>query len=516
HGVSVKVSPSLVEKFNLLENQILPGGKLCWETSEFTAGRLVVKFQKTLDSDTALLGLFLIDARFPLEGTLARYLEIDFDLDDSVGSYELGPDNVGLGDFLGKEWNDHDIFTKAKKFDVFHQAFSRSNRWGYYIPRKPSKGTRVNLATSRKNGRDDFVIMASNDYLGLASHPEVVNAATVALEKYGFGSTGSAVTVGQTEEHSNLEDKLARIFRTEGALLFNSGYAANVGTISALVGPRDLVLADFLSHASIYDGMQLSSGIKRFFKHNDLDHAKKVLDRTRGEAAGGLIVAEGIFSMDGDAANLRGLKALAKDYSCRIMVDEAHSFGVLGQHGLGLGEDAGLLGGIDITMGTFSKICGGIGGFICASQEVIGWLKLSARSAFFSVSLPPSNVAAASKALDIFLSQPNLLIKLRNNIQHFARGLREIGFPVPEDHKSAIVPVIIGDEAKMAKMYQVIFENGIYTIPVTFPAVARNNCRFRFTVTAAHTTSELDYALLVIRQAATEAGIDLQQIKKAA
>jgi glycine C-acetyltransferase len=246
--------------------------------------------------------------------------------------------------------------------------------------------------------------------------------------------------------------------------------------------------------------MQQSQGVKRFHKHNDIEHLEKVLKRTRGDCEGSLIIVEGIFSMDGDVAPLKDIFNLARKYDSRIFLDDAHSFGVLGKNGLGLGEEANLLGSVDLTMGTFSKICGTIGGFVCGPREVIDWLSVAARSVFFSVALPPSTVAATQRSLEIFQNDPNLLNRLKSNIDFFVTGLRSMGFYFPPDHRSAIVPLIIGDEAKLGKMYKMLYDAGVYTIPVVYPAVSKNSCRFRLTVSALHTTSDLDYVLLVIKR----------------
>jgi glycine C-acetyltransferase len=459
----------------------------------------VVKFVHS-GAEKITLGVMFIDAYAPLDGVLSKYIAVNFDNPPIMNDLELDSEDASLADFLGRKDLSKDIFNRAKKYHYYHTSLKKNERWGYWIPREPSKGVRVKLQNKRSNGRDDFILMSSNDYLGLSSHPEVVEAAKSALDKYGFGATGSPVTCGQTEEHEKLQETLGRIFRTESCILFNSGYSANLGSISALVGPNDLVIADILAHASITDGMQQSQGVKRFHKHNDIEHLEKVLKRTRGDCEGSLIIVEGIFSMDGDVAPLKDIFNLARKYDSRIFLDDAHSFGVLGKNGLGLGEEANLLGSVDLTMGTFSKICGTIGGFVCGPREVIDWLSVAARSVFFSVALPPSTVAATQRSLEIFQNDPNLLNRLKSNIDFFVTGLRSMGFYFPPDHRSAIVPLIIGDEAKLGKMYKMLYDAGVYTIPVVYPAVSKNSCRFRLTVSALHTTSDLDYVLLVIKR----------------
>ncbi|MES2768840.1 MAG: aminotransferase class I/II-fold pyridoxal phosphate-dependent enzyme [Bdellovibrionota bacterium] len=499
------------EELPVLKDQVLSEGKLVWEANEWAFGRSVVKFVHKSESKVTL-GIMFIDSHAPIEGPLSKCFKMNLEGNMAKSELEYSSDNSSLADFLGKDDGSVDIFNKAKKYHFYHNSLQKSVRWGYWIPREPSKGIRVTLTKKRSDGRNDFIVMSSNDYLGLSARPEVVEATKIALDKYGFGATGSPITCGQTEEHERLQETLSRMFRTEATTLFNSGYAANIGLISSLVGPNDLVIADILSHASIYDGMQLSQGVKRFFKHNDMDHLEKVLSRTRYESNGCLIVAEGVFSMDGDAAPLNDIVSLAKKYDARVMIDEAHSFGVLGKNGLGLSEESNLLGGIDLTMGTFSKICGTIGGFACGSKELIDWLNVSARSVFFSVALPPSTVAATNKSLELFQSEPQLLGKLRSNIEFFTSGLRKMGFDIPKDHKTAIVPVVIGDEEKLGKMYKILYDSGIYTIPVVYPAVSKNTCRFRFTVSAQHSLSDLDYALLVIKRAMEKVGLAPKEI----
>jgi 8-amino-7-oxononanoate synthase len=489
------------------DGQILPEGKITWDTHEWAFGRGVLKFLRD-GGERLSIGMMFIDNLAPLDGKLSKVLESSFDPNMRERDLNISEGDVSLGDFLAVDIGSNDIFAKAKRYQNYVISMEKSERFGYWITRKPSKGARVQLAKSRPDGRNDFLVFASNDYLGLASHPEVIDAAKTALDRYGFGSTGSSVTTGQTEEHEALEELLSRTLRTESALLFNSGYAANTGIIAGLVGPSDLVIADILSHASIMDGMQMSQGVKRFFKHGDAHHLKRVLERSRAEASGCLIVVEGVFSMDGDSAPLEEILDIARKYDARIMIDEAHSFGVLGKHGLGLAEEAGLMGGIDLTMGTFSKICGAIGGFAAGSREIVDWLKVSARSTFFSVSIPPSTAAAARKGLELFLSRPELLTRLRENINHFAHGLREMGFNLPLNHRTPILPAIVGDEVKLGKIYKMLIDEGVYTIPVVFPAVSRNTCRFRFTVTANHSLSDLDYALIVLKRALEKVGFD--------
>ncbi|MEK7356128.1 MAG: aminotransferase class I/II-fold pyridoxal phosphate-dependent enzyme [Bdellovibrionota bacterium] len=384
----------------------------------------------------------------------------------------------------------------------------KSDRYGNNNVRLPSMGARVNLERKRKNGRNDYLIMGSNDYLGLAAHPEVLKVSKEAIDKYGFGSTGSPLTTGISDLHEELGHFLASMFKKEKCILFNSGYAANLGTISGLIQNQDLVVADMIAHASIQDGMKMSNGTSRFYKHNNVQHLDNLLGEIRKDHCGSLVVTEGVFSMDGDVAPIDEIVKIARKHKSRIMVDEAHSFGVIGPKGLGGCEKYGMLDQVDIVMGTFSKIAGGIGGFICTTEDVADWLYWLARSHMFSVSIPPSTAAAALKALQIFQSDRSIVQNLQANIKHFAHGLRSLGFDISPNHESAVLPAVIGDQEKLGVMNKHLMDAGVFVVPVPYPAVSRTKIRFRFTVMATHTTSDLDYALNVLESAMLAAKFD--------
>jgi glycine C-acetyltransferase len=305
------------------------------------------------------------------------------------------------------------------------------------------------------------------------------------------------------------------MLQKEKVILFNSGYAANVGIISGLLQTQDMVVADMLAHASIQDAMQMCRGTSRFFKHNSVEHLDKVLRENRDQYSGCLVVTEGVFSMDGDVAPIDEVIRVAQKNKARVMVDEAHSFGVIGQTGLGACEKYGVMEQADVIMGTFSKICGGIGGFAATTEEVADWLYFWARAHMFSVSIPPSTAAAALKALQIFRENRSLLMNLRANVQHFKAGLASLGYRLPSDHESAVVPVIVGDEKKLQIMNQILMEAGVFVIPIVYPAVGRKNCRFRFTVMATHSISDLDYVLNVLELAMEKAQFKFEDVSSA-
>ncbi len=479
---------------------IWPAAKIKTDKGEYYIGRVVLRRLNETEGYHEL-SFSTVDSKVPVNSHLSHYIVQKFDESEHVFEKELSPDRFTLAHFLENENPHVDLFDRIKEFSVFQKEWEKTDKYGYKMIRESSFGQRVNLARKRKDGRNDYIVMGSNDYLGLGHHPEVVMAAKKALEQYGFGSTGSPATTGTTRLHIDLCEKIARMLNKESALLFNSGYAANVGIITAVTSASDLIVADQYSHASIQDGMRMSKATSRFFKHNDVSHLRAILDKERSSYNGALIITEGVFSMDGDTARLDEIYRLAREFNCRIMVDQAHCFGVVGPNGLGIIDKYNLFKEVDIVMGTFSKIAGGIGGFVTGSKELIEWIRFFGRSQLFSISLPPSNVAAVIAALEVFMSDRSLLHNLQSNIRHFTSGLESIGYKFNSAHESSIVPVIIGEESKMGTMYQSLLNDGVWCVPIIFPAVSKKNCRFRFTVMANHSISELDFAVSAIEKA---------------
>lgn len=500
-GCTVASSPDLDD---LRVDQIIPAAKLSAGGKEHTLGRLVVRRLHSTQ-DGVQIGFSTIDAKVPIDGFLHKFVEVDLDsAHQTAYAFELSPDKFNLGSFATGSAESSDIFARAVQFDVFYQEWRKSPKFQYHNIRLPSKGNRVTLKQKRRSGRDDYLVMCSNDYLGLAAHPEVIEASKKAIDQYGFGSTGSPLTTGLTDLHESLCNELAKTFRREKVLLFNSGYAANVGTIAGLTREHDFVLSDMICHASLQDAMSMSKAACRFYKHNDIGHLEKMLAEHRSSHAGCLVVTEGVFSMDGDVAPLEEISRVARKHNARVFLDEAHSFGVIGPTGLGCWEKHPNAE-VDIIMGTFSKICGGIGGFIATTNAVANWLSFYGRSHMFSVTIPPSTAAAALAALNVFQKTPSLLTQLRQNITHFVSGLRDLGCPIDRNHESSVIPVIIGNEQKLGIMNEVFREHGVYVIPIVYPAVGRSNSRFRFTMMATHTISDIDYVLNIIEMAMMKA-----------
>lgn len=505
-------STSVINIFS--ESEILSASKLKFQDSETALGRILVKrlakISEQQQEECWFVGFSTIDTAVPLNNVLSKYIDHDFDSTNWSKGFELSPSKFSLADFVeNSSIGSADLFEKLENFEVFFKEWSKMDKYGYYTIREKSKGKNVKLQRKRqKNQRNDYISFGSNDYLGLSAHPEVEEAVTKAVKDYGFGSTGSPVTTGLSDVHEQLCIKLAKMFKKEKCILFNSGYAANVGLLSGLCIENDLIVSDMLCHASIQDGMKMSSATKRLFRHNDPEFLDKILSRERDKYNGALVVTEGVFSMDGDVPPLDKIYEVARAHNCRILVDQAHCFGVLGEEGLGVIDKYNLIRETDIVMGTFSKICGGIGGFVCGPSKLIDWIHCFSRSYLFSVSIPPSTAAGVLKSLEIFeRDKIDLLGKLRKNINHFTSNLENIGYKVPYVQESTIIPVIIGDEEKMGIMHQSLLDDGIFVVPIIYPAVSRNNCRFRFTMNAQFTTSDIDYVSMSLEKAMAKAKV---------
>jgi 8-amino-7-oxononanoate synthase len=348
-----------------------------------------------------------------------------------------------------------------------------------------------------------LLLLSSNNYLGLATHPALRAAATAALERWGCGTGASRLIAGHLELHADVEAKLARFKGTEAALLFPSGYQANVGTITALVGPGDHVFSDALNHASIIDGCRLSRATVHVYPHRDVRTLEAELAATR---TGGrrLIVTDSIFSMDGDRAPLRELAALAEHYHSSLMIDEAHASGVLGPDGAGLARADGLTSRVDVHMGTLGKALGGAGAYVAGSRLLIEWLSNRARSFVFTTGLAPAAVAAAGAALDVVAAEPERRATLQANAARLRAGLGELGLDARgEDH---IVPVLVGDNRRTLAFAEALRIRGVLAQAIRPPTVPAGTARLRVTPMATHTPAQLDRALDAFAAAAHDSG----------
>jgi 8-amino-7-oxononanoate synthase len=358
------------------------------------------------------------------------------------------------------------------------------------------------------NGRE-MVMYASYSYLGLVGHPRINQAAKAAIDKFGTGTHGVRTLAGTLTIHRELEDTISDFKHTEAAITYTSGYVTNLSVVSTLVSREDYVISDKLNHASIVDGCLMSGAKFLRFKHNDMEALEERLKQVPSDAAC-LVIADAVFSMDGDVINLPKMVALCQKYHAWLMVDEAHSLGVLGKTGRGIEEYYGLEGVVDIKMGTLSKTIPSVGGYVAGKKDVIEYLRHSSRAYIFSAALPPGQAAAANEAFKIILEEPWRIEKLNANADQFIRGLKQRGFDTMLT-TTAIVPVLCESDENAYMVTRLCQLQDIFVLPVVSPAVPVGQARLRATVTAAHETDEIEHAMNIIEQAGKEVGLAMHK-----
>jgi 8-amino-7-oxononanoate synthase len=391
-----------------------------------------------------------------------------------------------------------DIFEKCRKFTQAAQARA-AGYYPYFTPIESQQDTEVII-----NGRK-VIMIGSNNYLGLTTHPKVKEAAAQALRKYGTSCTGSRFLNGTISLHVELEERLARFTGKEAALVFSTGFLANLGTISALVGRHDTVIIDYDDHASIVDGCQLCLGKTIRFRHNDMTALRRALEKA-DQKRGKLVVVDGVFSMEGDIAPLPEITALCKEFGARLMVDDAHSIGVLGKNGSGTASHFGLTNEVDIIMGTFSKSFASLGGFIAADAEVIDYIKHVSRALIFSASMTPASIAACLASLDIMENEPERRERLWQITRRMHREYRSLGFDIGNT-QTPIIPIIIGDDIKVFIFWKRLLEEGVFVNPVRSPAVPAGRALLRTSYMATHTDEQLDRVLEAFEKVGKELGV---------
>ncbi len=418
----------------------------------------------------------------------------------------VNSDDFTLADFI--EGDGSDLFDKTSKFAPF---FADWQGKGTYLYRRVLTSPCSDVVSVEDRGGGisrPMVMLSSNNYLGLNTHPEVMQAAVDAVWKYGTSMCGAPHLNGTYDLVQMLERRLAEFEGCEAAMVFTSGYQANVGAIAGLLRPKDVVIIDKLSHASIVDGCRLAHCELRAYRHSDMANLEHILQSCETKFAGKLIVTDGVFSMDGDRADLPEIVRLARQYGARVMVDEAHGVGVLGATGRGTVEHFGLREGVDLIMGTFSKTLGSTGGYLAGSAEVIDYIRHYARSYIFSASPTPANLAAALAALGVMQREPQLRDRLWNNIRYVHGSLKTRGFKVfPEQPESAIMVIAVGADVTLRQMSKAVHEAGVFVSSVIYPAVAKNESRLRISLTAAHSQDDLDRALNVLSMQGKRFGI---------
>ena len=348
----------------------------------------------------------------------------------------------------------------------------------------------------------EVITLSSNNYLGLTIHPRLREAAIKAIEKYGVGSGSVRTIAGTMTLHNELEEKLAQFKHTEASLTFQSGYATNLGVISAIMQEGDMIISDELNHASIIDGIRLCKSPRKVYPHKDMAGLRRVLEDSRS-ATKIMVVTDGVFSMDGDIAPLPQIVELAEQYGAFVMVDDAHSSGVLGKNGRGSVSHFGLDGRVALQIGTLSKGIGALGGYVACSQDMRDFLLQRARPVLFSTSHPPSVVASCIAALEILEEDNSLVERLWENTSFFKRGLQQLGFDTGNS-ETPITPVIVGEGALAMRFSNRLFEEGVFAQGIVFPTVPADKCRVRTIVTAIHTNDELSRALNIFERVGKE------------
>jgi glycine C-acetyltransferase len=423
---------------------------------------------------------------------------------EKIFKQEINSDNYTLADFI--EIPDKDLFTKAKLFWEVTEDLTKKGFNTYRRPLISSCSNRVLVQDERTSKPREMIMMGSNNYLGLTSHPKVVKIAKETIEKYGVGAGSVPLLAGTYDLHRELELKLAKLKECEEAIIFSSGYVTNLGCIQALVKRGDVAIIDRLAHASIIDGCILSHGLFKTFKHSDVESLKRVLKGANSQYNGKLIVVDGVYSMDGDIAPLPQIVEVAHRYGAKVMIDEAHATGVIGEKGRGTPSHFKIEGKVDIVAGTLSKALGGFGGFIASSKEVVNYLRYYTRSFFFSSNLPPAAAASVLAAIEVMESEPQLHQNLWKNIKYMKKNLKLLGFNIGNS-ESAIIPIIIGDDLTLRKMSKRIHEEGVYLNAIPYPAVPKGESRFRLSIMATHTQEDLDKTLEVLEKVGREFGI---------
>ena len=391
-----------------------------------------------------------------------------------------------------------DIFAKVAELTEVKEAIAQGY-YPYFLPLDENEGTEVDYHGHR------LIMCGSNNYLGLTTHPKVKEAALEAIRKYGTSNTGSRFLNGTLRLHKELEEELADFVGKEAALVFSTGYQTNLGTIQAVVNREDYVVLDRADHASIVDGAILAQGRIVRFKHNDVEDLARVLSKIPADR-GRMVVVDGIYSMDGDIAPLPEMIKVCKQYGARLMVDDAHSMGVLGPQGNGTAAHFGVTEDVDLIMSTFSKSFASLGGFIAGDADVVQYIQHMGRSMIFSASIPAANAAAARVALHIMKTEPERRERLWAIATRVKTELNNMGFDTGTS-ETPIIPIIIGDQMKTIFVWKRLFEEGVFVNPVLPPAVPPNKTLLRTSYMATHTDEQIDRVLEAYYKVGKETGI---------
>ena len=390
-----------------------------------------------------------------------------------------------------------DLFKKCGNLTNVNYA-KEKNIYPYFHQLNSKQGPEVVM-----EGKD-MIMIGSNNYLGLTSHPEVIEAGVKALKEYGSGCSGSRFLNGTLDSHVALESELAEFLQKEDVVTFSTGFQSNLGIISAIAGRNDYILCDKENHASIYDGCRLSFAKMLRYNHSDMEDLERLLKTIDTSVSGILIVTDGVFSMGGDICKLPDIVRLAKKYGAKVMVDDAHGLGVLGEHGRGTAEYFGLENQVDIYMGTFSKSLASLGGYMASTKEVCEYVRHVSRPFIFCASIPPANVACARKALEILKREPERVKNLINISNYMRDGLKQANVDIISIDKTPIIPIYTYEDEKTFLACKLLFERGVYVNPVVSPATPVGQALLRTSYTATHTREQMDIAIEKISQVLKE------------
>lgn len=390
-----------------------------------------------------------------------------------------------------------DVFQKCKEFDRADEV-KNLGLYPYFLPLSGHVGAEMEINGHR------VIMLGSNNYLGLTDDPYVMKKAQDAIEKYGTGCTGSRFLNGTLDLHIELEKRLAAFLGKERAITFSTGYQANLGVISTIAGRNDIIYLDKLDHASIIDGTRLSFAKVLKYRHNDMDHLRYMLNANSDTP--GLIVSDGVFSMEGDLANIPGLVKVAKEFGAKLLIDDAHGVGAMGAKGRGTAEHFGVMNDVDLLLGTFSKSFACIGGFVAGDDRIIDYIMHTARSMVFSASLPPSAVATVIAVLDILEEKPELVTRTHHAAERARTGLASLGFNVGNS-ETPIIPIVVGEEYLTLIFWKKLFDSGVFTNPVVSPAVATGGEMLRTSYMASLTDDMIDRALDIFEEVGRELNI---------
>ena len=385
----------------------------------------------------------------------------------------------------------------TESLDYLKEHLAELERTGSAIHPKTLESEQAPRA--RFDGRE-VINLASNNYLGLAAHPRLKEAAAKAAIEFGAGSGAVRTIAGTMTIHRELEKRFAAFKGAEDAIMFQSGFTANSGTVGAILTKEDVIVSDQLNHASIIDGARLSRAEIKVFPHKDVEAADRLLEETKRDGRHQLLITDGVFSMDGDIAPLPGLVEVAEKHGAIMMIDDAHASGVLGQNGRGTVDHFGLHGRVEIQVGTLSKAVGVLGGFIAGPAHLIEWLVNRGRPFLFSTSAPPAATAACIAALDILEEEPERVGRLWDRTRFFKQGLRSLGYDTGQS-ETPITPVIAGEDRKAQDLSRLLWEDGVFTPPIVYPTVAKGSARVRTIITSEHTEEDLSQALEAFEKA---------------